>query len=299
MLASAARSDEMNASGNPIAIRRPVAIGPTVMTLGMLLVGCAPSLATLQPAHVAPRGHVQATAGIEIGIPTGTIDRAYDAANALTDAAEMGMLADSDVVKFFDAAVNLAASPPSVGQHFAAGYSFLDRAEVGIRNAGGGWRLGGRYQFLRHQDGPFDLVVGLGAARATTPIPFGDVVPFLKASDFTRWTFDLPVLVGTSRSWFRVWAGPKLLYSRFDSQLTVTLPNNPIVLAGIRGDAFYYGGQGGVAVGYRYVYFGIELTLGQLSGSATTTSMLATAPSHTTDLSGFVVYPAFALMGEF
>ena len=267
--------------------------------MAVLLGGCAPSLATLQPAHVAPKGHVQAAAGIEIGIPTGTIDRVYDAAQTAADAAEMGALTDADIVKFFDAGVNLATSPPSVSQHFAAAYTFADRAEIGIRNAGGGWRLGGRYQVLRHEDGPFDLVVGLGVARATTPIPFGDVVPYLEVKDFTRWTFDLPVLVGTSRSWFRVWAGPKFLYSRFDTNLSVTLPNNPIVLAGIDGHAFYYGGQAGVAIGYRYVFLGFELTLGQLSGSATSSSMLATAPSHTTDISGFVVYPAIALMGEF
>jgi hypothetical protein len=49
------------------------------------------------------------------------------------------------------------------------------------------------------------------------------------------------------------------------------------------------------------VFFGVELTMGQLKGSATTTTTTTalTALTRKTDLSGVVVYPAFALMGEF
>lgn len=276
--------------------RRPV--GPGSAMIGLLLGGCAPSLATLQPAHVAPKGHVQATAGMEIGIPTGTIIRAVEAGEALENAAGTRPLTDDEKWQLFDAGVNLVVSPLSVGQHFAAAYTVIDRADLQIRYAGGGWRLGGRYQVLRREDGPFDLVVGLGVARATNPIPVGRVLPMLQASDFTRWTVDLPVMMGTSRSWFRVWAGPKALYTRFDTTLTLELFDNTTELAGFEGKAFYFGGQGGLAVGYRYVFFGIEMTLGQLIGSATATTMLAT-PKRSTDISGFVIYPAFALMGEF
>lgn len=241
---------------------------------------------------------MQATAGMEIGIPTGTVDRVIDSGRTLASQANDRMLTDAEVDQLFDAGVNLVASPPSVGQHFALAYTVVDRTEVQVRYAGGGWRLGGRRQLLRHEDGPFDLVVGLGVARATNAIPFGDYVPYVEAEDFTRWTFDLPALIGTSRSWFRVWVGPRLLYSRFGTRVTVTLPNNPVEGGQLEGHAFYFGGQGGVAVGYRYAFFGVELTMGELRGSATTTPLLS-APTRTTDVNGFVVYPAFALMGEF
>jgi hypothetical protein len=263
------------------------------------LAGCAPSLATLQPAHVAPRGHAQVTAGFEIGIPSGTIVRVVDVARNLAVAAERRQLSDAELLQLFDAGVNLATSPPSVGQHFAAAYSFHERSEIGIRNAGGSWRVGGRYQFLEHQDGPFDLVVGLGAARATSAFPVGRVIGALEVRDFTRWTLDLPILIGTSRNWFRVWVGPRLLYSRFDTALALTLPQNPTTTASLEGHALYVGAQGGVAVGYQAVFLGVELTLGELSGTATASTSLFSAPRHSTDISGFVVYPAFALMGEF
>ncbi len=289
-------SDSMNSRFNRAPTRNHLSLGPALF--GIFLAGCAPSLATLQPAHVAPKGHVQATAGMEIGIPTGTIIRAVDAGQTLEDAARNRQLTDDEKWQLFDAGVNLVVSPLSVGQHFAAAYTFVDRAEVQIRNAGGGWRLGGRYQVIRREDGPFDLVVGFGVARATNPIPLGDALPVLNASDFRRWTIDLPVMMGTSRSWFRVWAGPKALYSRFDTRLTLTLFDNTVEEASFEGHAYYFGGQGGLAFGYRYVFFAVELTLGQLIGSATASTTLAT-PRRGTDISGFVIYPAFALIGEF
>ena len=59
-----------------------------VLTLGA---GCAPSLATMQPAHVAPKGHVQATAALEVGIPTGTIGTIIDTGKPLSDLAQQQM----------------------------------------------------------------------------------------------------------------------------------------------------------------------------------------------------------------
>lgn len=269
-----------------------------VSVVGALGFGCAPSLATLQPAHVAPAGHVQATAGVELSVPTGTVATIVDAGRSLAADARRRTLSDAEIARLFDVGVTLAASPPSLGQHFAVAYTVRERTEVGLRYAGGGWRLGGRYQLLRHDDAPFDMVAGLGVTRATTSVPLGDVVPFLKVRDFTRWTFDLPILIGTARRWYRVWTGPKFLYSRFDTGVEIALPMNAVETGSLRGHATYVGGQAGAAVGYQDLFLALELTMGQLSGSATVTSMLS-VPTPPTDISGFVVYPALAVMGEF
>ncbi len=68
-------------------------------------------------------------------------------------------------------------------------------------------------------------------------------------------------------------------------------------LASLEGSAFYLAGQGGFAIGYQRLYLGLELTMGRLSGSAEVTipSIVTRRP---TDISGFVVYPAIAIMGE-
>jgi hypothetical protein len=125
------------------------------------------------------------------------------------------------------------------------------------------------------------------------------VIPVLSVDAFTRWTGDLSVLAGTSRSWFRVWAGPKVVFTAFDTRLRAELYMNEQRLATFEGHGFYYGGQGGLALGYRKLFLGLELTLMELSGSASTSVTTLAEGARTTDISGFVVYPAVALMGEF
>lgn len=267
--------------------------------LGFLATGCAPSLATMQPAHVGPKGTVQATAAMEIGIPTGTIIQAIDAGKTLSDRAANGEpLTDADREQLYGAGINLVASPPSLGPHFALSYTPLDRLEVGVRYAGQGWRLGGRYQLVRKEEGPFDLVVGLGVTRSTYKLPLSDIIPVLKIDDFSRWTFDLPVLVGTSRSWYRVWAGPKLVHSRFDIGMRLAIPNELPEIAAFGGSSTFLGGVGGLAIGYRHLFLALELTVGHLSGSATAAITSANV-SRSADLSGTVIYPTFGFMGEF
>src|SRR3954469_367338 len=162
--------------------------------------GCAPSLATMQPAHVAPKGHVQATAALEVGIPTGTIGTIIDTGKTLSDVAQQQMsLTPEQERQLFDSGVTVVVSPPSVGYHLAAYYSPLDRFEVGVRYAGGGWRVGARYQLLRHETDPFDLTIGGGFSHSSYEIPLASYIPVLAVDDFTRWTVELPWPMGHSR----------------------------------------------------------------------------------------------------
>jgi hypothetical protein len=241
---------------------------------------------------------VQVAAGMEIAVPTGGVDKVVDAARTVARAAENGMITDEQKWQLFDAGINLVASPPSVSQHLAIAYTIVDRTELSLRYAGGGWRLGGRYQLVSRDDGPLDVVAGLGVARSTASIPAGDVLPVLKIDDFTRWTVDLPILAGTSRDWLRVWFGPRFLYTRFDTLMHLDLVQDEIVMARFEGSAFYYGGQVGVAFGYRKVFFALELTVAGLTGSANASAMLS-VPARKAELTGFVVNPAVGFMGEF
>jgi len=272
-----------------------------------LTAGCAPSLSTMQPAHVAPKGHVQATAGIEVSAPTGTFTRVIDAGKALSAAAERdGTLTPEEKQRVFEAGVNVVVVPPSFGYIFAANYTVLDNWEVGLRYAGGGWRLGTRYQILKHETGPLDLTIGVGVARSAIEIPLSSYIPILEVEDFTRYMIDLtPAQIGTSRSWYRVWLSPRFLYSHFSTAMRLSIPGVTTPdLATFSGNTFYYGGQGGFALGYRYVFFAFELTMAKISGKGTATAMVPGSGGMETiagdaNLDGFVIYPTFGFIGEF
>jgi hypothetical protein len=272
-----------------------------VLALGVVGagLGCAPSLSTFQPAHVAPKGHVSASVGVEGGIPVGAISNLIDAGKTIAMCGQScAGLSDDDKWKVFDAGVNLILTLPSVGPHVAVAYTPLARLEVSVRYAGSAWRGGARYQLLDHETGPFDLTVGLGVSRFTYEFPISDQIPGLSLEDFSRWQLDVPILVGTSRDWFRVWAGPKILVTTFSTKLTLTLPGIEPTLASFDGTASALGGQAGFALGYRKVFFGVELTLAEAFGTAHLSAPLKPT-EHDTSVSSFTIFPSVGLMGEF
>jgi hypothetical protein len=261
--------------------------------------GCAPSLSTFQPANVAPQGHVSVSMGIEGNLPAGGFTALLADGKDLASKGASGQpLSDDDKWKIFDAGVNLLLLTPSVGPHVAVTYVPLDHFEVGLRYAGSAWRVGARYQLLDHERGPFDLTVGLGLSRFSFSFPLSDEIPGLSLSDFSRWQLDVPILVGTSRDWYRVWAGPKLLVTSFSTELTLALPGDP-TLARFDGTAAFVGGQGGFALGYRRLFLAFELTLAEALGSAQLTAVKLAPTTHDTHISSFTIFPRLGLMAEF
>ena len=92
------------------------------------------------------------------------------------------------------------------------------------------------------------------------------------------------------------------MLTTFGTELTVNLPavsghDASVELASFSGTGAYYGGQIGAALGYKYVFFGVELTMAQLLSSGDLNAFSQKALD--VDLDSFIVYPAFALMGEF
>jgi hypothetical protein len=261
-----------------------------------LLVGCAPALSTFQPAHVAEKGHVQIGAGVDVSIPTGTIKKVIDVAEPIARQAASRALTADEQRQVFDAAVNVAANPPSFGPHVGVAYVPLERFEVGIRYVGGGWRLGARYQILKKDEHGIDLTLGAGASRFAYEFPLANKIPYVEVDDFTRYQFDFPLLFGKSGDWYRWWAGPKFMVSTFRTAMRIDAPRFQSEVASFKGTAGYYGGQAGVALGYKKVFFGFELTMAQLFGHADTTLLGA---ATRTDINSFIVYPSVGLLGEF
>jgi hypothetical protein len=282
--------------------RRSLAAGLLAVTglaaTCLVATACAPALSTFQPAHVAPAGHILAAGGLEVAIPTGAVLTGIDTAKDLGERASNGeMLSDAQKLQILDAGLNLVVNAPAIGPHLGIAYTFVDRLEGNVRFAGRAFRFGGRYQILKRDSGPFDMTLGLGVSRATYDFSIANQIPVLHLDDFTRWQVDVPLLVGTSRDYLRVWIGPKLLMTWFETQLTLTVPD-AVSVARFDGMVTYLGGQGGFALGYRKVFFGVELTIAQSFGTARTTVSGFTPPTHDTRVSTLIVYPSVGLMVE-
>jgi hypothetical protein len=78
--------------------------------------------------------------------------------------------------------------------------------------------------------------------------------------------------------------------------MTLTLPFDRVTVTGsMSGYAVYAGGFAGVVFGYRSIFLGPELTVVRIAGNADVNALGSTT---NIDIGGFVIYPAFALMGE-
>lgn len=78
--------------------------------------------------------------------------------------------------------------------------------------------------------------------------------------------------------------------------MILTVPNEVEVRGTVAGHALYVGGHAGAALGYKSLFIGPEVTLVRLFGSATVSVL---GESSTVNIDAFVIYPAFAVMGEF
>jgi hypothetical protein len=272
----------------------------SLLLFSLLSFGCAPALSTFHPAHVAEKGHFQAEVGMDIAIPTGTIAEVIEAGVVLVDVARTRELAKAERKELFDAGVAVALNPPSVVQHIGLAYTPLKNWEIGLRYSVSALRLGSRYQILQNKKHNVDLSVGAGVARYVFDLPVGSILGFVELEDFSRWQFDFPIQVGKSGDWYRVWGGPRIMLTTFSTALKMDLPpvtGEPDEVASFKGTGAYIGAQGGFALGYKYVFFAVELTLAQLFSGGELNVIQQRA--FEVDLDSFIVYPAFGLMLEF
>lgn len=274
----------------------------TLTLLGALSTGCAPALSTMQPAHVAEKGHFQAEVGMDIAIPTGTIVSAIDGGIALAETAESQTITDEQRKRIFDAGSALALNPPTPVQHIGLAYTILDNWEVDLRYSVSAIRLGTRYQIFQDKKHKIDLTIGAGVSRYVLEFPVNDFIGILELEDYERWQFDFPIQIGKHGDWYRVWGGPRIMLTTFGTSLTLTLPArsgqpSEVELASFSGTGAYIGGQAGAALGYKYVFVAFELTLAQLFSGGDLNAFGQEALK--VDLDSFLVYPAVGLLLEF
>ena len=277
---------------------------PFVVSFASLAFGCSPALTSFTPAHVPKKGHVQAEAGFDVFVPTGTIKDAIEAAETLAETAEDRELSEAEEREVFEGAAALALNPPSATPHIGIGYAPLENFVLEGRYTIGALRFAGRYQFLHRAEHGVDLSAGIGLGRYVYEFPVNSAIPIIELEDFTRYQVDLPIKLGVSGDWYRVWGGPRLLATFYSTSLALVYPTIPgagtnqpeDVTASLSGTGFYAGGQAGAALGYKKIFLGFELTLAEFW---TTATLDAFGRHIEVELSSFVIAPGLALMGEF
>jgi hypothetical protein len=268
-----------------------------LLLLLLLGSGCATSLSSFQPAHVLPPGHVSVEAGLDGAIPTGALTRTIDAAKTL---ARADMLSEEDKRTIFAAGFNLALSPPSVVEHVGLTYAPGQNWEVGLRYAGGAWRVGGRRQLLNQAQHGWDLTVGLGLQRIGFSLPIDEVIPVVDLEEFSRWNLDVPLVIGRQSDFYRIWGGPRLVFTDYGAQLVLRAPGSAGAVASedvasVEGQGAYIGLQGGAAFGYRWIFLAFELTVVRFVGSA---RLQAFGAGNDIDTGTWLIYPGIAVQGQ-
>jgi hypothetical protein len=258
--------------------------------------GCATALSSFQPAHVPEPGHVQAEFGTDLSLSTGAINKVVDASVALNDAANTRSLSNDEKRRIIEGGANLGMNPPAIIPHAGLAYAPLRNWELSGRLATSGWRLATRYQLLEQSRATIDLSAGFGIGTALFDPPIHQVLDKLRVVGFSRWNVDIPVAIGQHGSWYRWWGGPRFVYSATSQDLILTVPNEVEVRGTVAGHALYVGGHAGAALGYKSLFIGPELTVVRMFGSATVTAI---GESATVSIDALVIYPAFAVMGEF
>ena len=259
-------------------IRLPLA----TLAAALLAGGCAPALSTMHPATVAPHRSVDAGAGFGISVPVAGVSSAVGTAKDNVERTEDGQpLSDADRDDLIRTSLGLVLNPPSFGSQYRAAYGIADGLEVDLRYALSAWRLGARWQMIRPQgpERPLAGSLGIGVSRYVFSLGVPDYLePIVDVDDFTRWDVDVPVLFGASHDMFHVWGGPKVVASFMSAGIDVctridTAERECVerTTATLDGNAFYFAGQIGGAVGYKHVWLGAELTTAYVTGEASGT----------------------------
>ncbi len=224
---------------------------------------CSSSLTTLQPARTTPSGHVSATTSVQVTLPMGLPGDILEAVQLLDDVSDDPSA--QEVRAMADAATAALIQPPSLDGQLRLAVGLGDRLElsgrVGAASAGGGVRL----QWLRQRPGIYGAL-GFAVDVVYNRLPVERLTNRVEIDRFERMDFSVPLVLGYSRRGVHLWAGPKLVISRFSSDVRVCagsddVPCDQVAALGSRGRARYIAGQVGLALGSGRFWFAAEITV--------------------------------------
>ncbi len=232
----------------------------------------------------------------------GDVRAAFDSATQMR-ISESGLSPDQ-VTTLMNGAAAVVIAPPSAGFEIGAAYGVTRNFAVGARTTGNTVRANMRFQFLRMAPG-FYGSIGLGASVYLYGFPVQQFTDSVSLTSFARQELDIPISFGFSGRYGHIWLGPKMVLSRYDADVAACTQGNTSTCTttanvAVAGTAAYFGGQLGLAVGYRQYWIAAELTLMHIQTNATVDIAMNSMSASTTFASGgLVVVPALAFLGWF
>lgn len=270
------------------------------LALAAALLGCGTNLSTLTPAETTPAGHVRVTAGAGVSIPAGGLSDLLDAGNTLSDRAAAGeALTDAERDELLRASTVGLLAMPSLNPELQARVGLHERVDVGFRLGAGSLRLDGRVGLVvpsSARAGKLAVSVGLGLGYYAFALPVPSFAEgIVTADDYTRYELDVPLLFGWSTDVWRVWMGPKLVFTSYSVGLTLTAPAT-MATADASGTQTFLAGQIGGALGFRYGWVVLELTVAYGLGGADLT--VTGQPAQRVSTNDVIIYPTLGVLVE-
>ncbi len=266
-----------------------------------VLPACGGGMPLLHPAHTLRPGHVSGTVGASGNFLFGEADQ------AITDANAAGVGTSTDEASMRRAAAGIAASvmgAPGVAPFVSARVGVAPQTEAGLVYTGRNVRIDGRYAI---ESKKYAFSAGLGLhSLLTHPTTKPDQQPSatgtvsgVDASGILGYGVDLPLIVGyrSDGDIVQVWGGLRGGYEHTYGDVFYSDPNNAVVSAELKGDAYSAGGLVGLAVGLSPIWVAAEIsaTYLHISGKLAPES----TPGGSADVDGLTVTPAGALIGRF
>jgi hypothetical protein len=263
-----------------------------LVLLPALLPGCATNLSEARSARVLRGGEVQVAQINSVNLPTRVVGDLIASGKKTVDVVDQGGTpTDAQRKQLLGGAAAIALSGVGYGTHIDAGFGLGHRLDLSARVGNGTYALSLRRGFdIGRWDAAVGLRAGYGSGSSWIPY-FDDINDYAKIADLQRLDAQLLAQVGRDfGAWGKVWFGAKGIVSPLWGSVDATHIGLPE--ADFDEVLGYVGGYAGVALGYRWVHFVVELSVLYTTGSVE-------LYDYEYDLSGVVIVPTFGLQATF
>lgn len=235
-----------------------------------------------------------------MSVPTGSLSGLLDAGETVAKRAAAGeSLTDAEREELFGATLAGLLSLPSVNPELQARVGLHERVDLGLRLGAGSIRLDSRVNLTTPtttRDGSLAVSIGLGLGYYAFAIPLPSFAEdVVQADDYTRYELDVPLLFGWSTDIWRVWVGPKLVFTSYGVGLSLNAPAET-ALAEASGTQTFLAAQAGAALGFRYGWIVLEFTTAYGLGGADLS--IVGQPVKSVSTNDWIVYPTVGLLLE-